>query len=284
METVSGLLARDALRQSQGADGQLRGRGTTDPAVLSDFEFHAKHGMTREQYIERDRQWKRADFESAATGDIDESLDGLAGAPADKYLAYHGVRTVEDGKLADLQRKAAELESIIGMPVESEGAIRAALRRTADALLSGKSAEESDADKRAELDSKLAAHKHKAEAARIALDDIAKDIDRQQVRCARVKERESDFLPAVVLAAVERSGMVERLQALRSEADELETLLQGLRATFGGTLGVAPRDHRTVLDGRKREWAVTEQWKAVADALRTNPCADVARLLPKARA
>jgi hypothetical protein len=269
MNLVTNVLTADLRRM--GDDGtQLVGRPVTDPRVLSDHEFFVKHGLTRDQFAERSAMFEREAWEANAVRDIDDVLDCLAGSAADKYLAYHGMLSTEQGRLAELQRKSAELEAIMAQPVEAESALRAALRRTADALLNGKSGDESDADKRAELDAKIAAHRHRAEAAKIALADIGRDIDRQQVRVRHVKSRESEFLTPVIFAAVRESGIVERWEQLRAEADALETQLLGLVQTFSVPAGHSAPWRPPI----KRELSTVESrrhWAAVADALQRNP-------------
>jgi hypothetical protein len=267
-------MMRDLARMANEPPTQLAARVSHDATLISDFEFLNQTGMTRAEFAEKRKRDARFDFEQSAVADLDAALDHLSGSAADRYASYHGLRSLEDSKLAELQRKSAELEQIISAPIEAEGAIRAALRRTADAFLNGKSTDESDADKRADLDAKLAAHKHRAEAAKMALSDIGKDIDAQQIRCRRIKDREREFLVPVIFDAVAKSGLVKRWRAARDEMLATETVLRALRQAF-----VPP-------DGCSYPWApphettpgthvAVRQWAAVADQLRRDPRAEV---------
>jgi hypothetical protein len=192
---------------------QLGARGTDDQRVISDYEFQQKHGLSRDEYAERGRLLDRERYEADAVADLDDTLDRFTGTAAVRYASYHGLLALEQGALAELERRAAELESIIAEPIETESGMRATVRRVADRLLAGKSADESDKAQVIEARDRAAAQQLRAEAAKLALGDIAKDIDRQGVRCRHVKSRGGEFLAPVVFEAVRHSAKIAKRES-----------------------------------------------------------------------
>jgi hypothetical protein len=273
MTASQGILIRDLARMADEAPQQIGARVSHDAKVISDHEFHVKHGMSREAYIERESMRARDAFEQDAVQELDVALDHLSGSANEKWVAFCGLLKLEQGKLAGLEAKRAELEGMASSAVAVEAEIKKLIRRSADFLL-GKSVEESDASQRLELERKRVEQAHRAEAARVALPDLEKQIDKQQLRCRRLRDRERDFLVPLVFSVVEQSGVVQRWRAARNEMIATETLLRGLLQSFVPPDGCSypwqpPRESTPATH------VAMKQWAALAEQLRRDPRAEV---------
>jgi hypothetical protein len=271
MITGNPLLVNDLMRLNTPMPA---GRVAHDEKTISDFEFFQNNGMSRAQYAEREALWKRAAFEETATADLNGdppsgvSTVGLSPARA-QYVRFHGWLASERDKLTGLEAKRTELQGMVDGALDVESEIKKLIRRSADFLL-GKSTEDSDASQRLALETKRAEQIHRSEAARLALPDLEQGIEIAGVRCARLRERENEFLVPAIFEVVEKSGIVERWQKLRDEGDALEEQLRGLLQSFVPPHGhsypwTPPREKAfKSLDSRKA-------WAAMADALRSDP-------------
>jgi hypothetical protein len=241
-----GIMFQDLARMAQSGPAQLGGRVSHDPDMLAEAAFQDTHGgMSRATAAERARVFEREAWEADNLGDL-EADDFGGSTPRERFAAYHALRKSEEDKLAALQAKRSELESIAGAPLTTESDIRAALRRSADFLL-GKSKEDSDTAKRVELESRRAEQLHRAEAARLAMGDIAREITVAELRVKRLRERHDGFL-APVLAEL-FSPIHDWIETKRREINVFEQSLPDARY-------------------------------AVMAALEKDPGADVAKMLP----
>jgi chromosome segregation ATPase len=275
----TGILARDIKRMAD-APQPLIGRPVTDPQVLSDFEFQAKHGMSREQYAERARQWQRQEFEDKATADLNgDPPDNMLGTDFRfpgmtplrlRYTKYAEWLARESDKLNALERRRADLQSMIEAPAQTEGAIRQALRRTADVLL-GKSVDDSDTEQRLKLETRRMEQLHKAEAAKLAMPELEREIEIAKLRVHKLREREPEFLNPVIQEAARDVEL--RLAECRAEVAALERLLKPLSEfrVYG-----AKRIEAPAFD---IEWGYS--WSEIGKALRADPIADISGMLPK---
>jgi hypothetical protein len=232
---------------------QLNFRPTHDTNALADAEFERQHGMSPATAALRKAAWDREQFENDATADLESDDPPKIATPAglsakhamfwrfSKWCAY------ESDKLASLEARRDRLQSLIDAPAESEGAISAMIRRTADLLLSGVGVDESDAKQRAELETKRTEQLHTAQAAALALNDVNQEITIGELRVKRLRERESEFLSPVIRELFD--PIMARIEAKRNEVAAIERSLPAARA-------------------------------AIVTALEKDAAADVSRLLP----
>jgi hypothetical protein len=203
------------------------------------------------------------------------------------------------------QRKRGALVGIKEAPRATESAIRTLVKRGADFLLGRAQEDEGDTAKRRALDDRLAEQRYRAESAEAALVEVDCEIDRAKLRCKRLAEREEEFLDAAVYELGCKhvgSAYRERAEALRDVVN-LAAGLSEFRGYSGGrprSLGasvrnvsiggyVAPKVEFVLPDfgalGSPKPIATKDAdratWRKVADALRSDPHADVSALLPK---
>jgi hypothetical protein len=232
--------------------------------------------MTRAQFQERERIWSRDAFEAEATAGLDGDPPAVEvptnlSAKRQQYACFAAWLQSEQAKLNALESKKAELGGLISAPAEAESNLRALVRRSADRLLHGLGADESDAAKRVELETKHAAQRHQADAARVALPQVEQQIEVARLRVDKLMEREKEFLFPCVREA---SESVERLLA-RKEAEiaELKRLLAPLYANYRGYGGPDIEAPRVEVKWR-------HSWHDVADKFKSYPAADITRMLP----
>jgi hypothetical protein len=170
MSIAGNILERDLDRMAREAPTQWMATwpSMATPRAQADANFHAKHGMTRDQIADRQSTWQRQRFEENSIrdlmGDPPGSCDvkGLGPAQA-RYGNYFHWRQGVHNKLHELESKKAELESIIAAPLAAETEIVNGIRRTANRLL-GRGNESGEGDAKGLAD-KLAVARHRAEAA-----------------------------------------------------------------------------------------------------------------------
>jgi hypothetical protein len=248
---------------------QLGARVAHDPKVISDHEFHVKHGMSREAYAERGAQWQRRDFEERATADLDNDLEAIAGTSdtaRHKHQSFSLILGNEKSKLSALQSRREQFMEFIDAPAKTRSKIADAVAATKRWLLGG--GDEPAVD-RAALDAELAVSSHKAEAAAAAISDIERQIEVARIRVGRLAEAERGFLNDTV--AEVSADLVQTLARRRGEVAALERLCEPLRKYGIATHGKPEPD--------EIRWKHT--WPDVAAALKADPSASVEKLLPK---
>lgn len=264
------ILRNDLARMAANPPPQPAGRVSVDPQVISDADFHVKHGMTREQYAEREQLWRRRDIEERATADLDKDLAALSATSDNarrKFQTFHLLMGRERGKLSALQSRREQFQEFVNAPTATRSKISDAVTATKRWLLGGSS--EEPAVDRAALDAELAAQQHKAEAAAGAIAEIDKQIEVTGIRVAKLQEAEKGFLNDAVAEVT--SDLVQALARKRGEVAALERMLDPLRR-FGIALNGKP-------EPVEFKWRNT--WVDVAAALRSDPGADVSKLLPR---
>jgi hypothetical protein len=281
MALSTGILANDLKRMAAAGPMQLGARvAPPGSEVYAEDEFRRTHnGMDRLTWDARQKMLAHERFEEQTLTDLDGApppVDGLPSGLSSKrraYASYAAWLRGEESKFDALEAKRRELQAIVDAPADVESTLRGMLRRTADALLHGTPADESDAAKRLELDAKLATQKHRAEAAQVALSEIEPQIEVAQIRVSRLRDREMEFLSPCLFEAAE--GIARTLARVRAEVAALEQLLQPLEAHFRvyGSTDKAPEPPDVSVKWR-------HSWHDVADALAADPTADVSKLLP----
>jgi hypothetical protein len=267
MGLVSNILLTDIAHNAAPREA---GRVAYDPKVISDHEFLVKHGMSREQYAERDSQWRRRDAEERATADLDRDLESIA-ATSDtarhKLAVFGNIRDREKSALANLQTRREQFIEYTNAPAKTQSKISAAVAATAKWLLLG-TTEEPVVDAAA-LANELAQASHKAAAAEAAISDVDRQIEVATIRVARLAEAERTFLHDAVSEVA--SGVLETLGRKRGEVAALERLCEPLRR-YGIPLNGKPE---TV----EIKWR--HSWPDVAAALRADSSSDVSKMLPR---
>src|SRR5258708_33101767 len=194
MSIHGGILLNDLSRMAREAAPQLGARVAYDPKVISDHEFLAKHGMSREQYAERDAGWRRQAFEEQVTADLDRDLEAIAGTSdtaRHKLAKFGNILDREKDKLSALESRKATFQGFVDAPTATRSKISDAISRTKAWLLGG--GDEPTIDRQA-LDAELAQASHKAAAAEAAIADIDRQIEIAAIRVARLAEAERQFL------------------------------------------------------------------------------------------
>jgi hypothetical protein len=247
--------------------------------AMQEQQFKDSHGgMSRGDYAERERMYAAERQQIKVLADIESDpppIDTPAGMSSKRraYAAYHAWLTAETATLTALEAKRAECQAIVDAPAESEGTIRATVRRVADRLLNGLPSDASDALAYREADAKRQQQQLAAEAAAMALNDLERPIEIAQMRVNRLREREREFLSPVLFEAAE--GLRRTLARVRAEAAALEDLIEPLFRGFA-VYGVKIDEVETPsVDVKWRH-----SWHDVADALAADPTADVSKLLP----
>jgi hypothetical protein len=214
-----------------------------NPAAVAEANFIAKNGMTRAEYNDRNSVWARQNFEADAvrdlTGDLPELADTRSMTPARaRYANYFMLRQRERKKLDELEQRKADLEAMIAAPNATETEVRNGIRRTAAKLL-GRASDSGESDAGA-LASKLAVANHKAEAAKLALPELEREIDKAQLRVAKISEREGEFLNAAIVEIADASGLgalyLKKIAELRAVAAMMFEL-SDVVGTYGSGFG-----------------------------------------------
>jgi hypothetical protein len=278
MSIANTIFWNDKTRLENQGVPQIGARVSTDPSVLAEDKFMREHGgMSYAAYRERDQLIAREAFEQEATADL-EGDPPPCDVPASltpkraMYARYHAWLSAEQAKLAALERKRTELQAIVDLPLATESDIRAMLRRTADALLNGVPADESDAAKRLELEGRRIDQLHKCEAAKIALNHLGQQITVSELRVARLREREREFLYPILHEAAE--PLERLLDRKRAEVAALEKTLFPIWndfATYQVVENIDPPD----VSVKSRH-----SWYDIADALQADPAADISKMIP----
>jgi hypothetical protein len=260
MAISTGILANDLRRMASAGPAQLGARVSHDPNLLAEDEFRRTHqGMDRLSWAAREKMLQQERYEADALSDLDGEappIDGLPSGLSAKRKAYAAFAVWlkgEEQKLALLENKRHDLQTMVDAPAEAEGNIRAMLRRTADALLHGTPADESDAAKRLELETRHTAQRHRAEAATMALADLEPQIEVARLRVDRLRSREMEYLAPVM----HEKRMIRPLSNWH---------------WYGMTTIEPPSQHVEI------KWR--SSWSEIAEILSADSVADISKLLP----
>jgi hypothetical protein len=284
-----------------------------DPERQAEADFFRKHGVTRAQWAERERAIARQEFEDASTADLNgeppdnvcdgeteirngishvksrKNLKGLSPQRA-RYARYHFWKAKLGAELSSLEAKKVELEGIIAAPAEAQVAIQEGLQRTA-AFLLGRAPDHAEGEAEALAD-KLAVTKHRAEAARVALPELEKQIERARVRVKYLSDREHEFLHPALAELVDHLGplYIQQIRDLRSMADLLFGLAQLTRTYADGNEVTAAIKFPRIglpsirdVDGNAfiiGAYGSTAVWQEVIESLRRDPRGSVEGLIP----
>jgi uncharacterized protein YlxW (UPF0749 family) len=188
-----------------------------------------------------------------------------------RYVAW---KQQEDHGLKELEARRADIEAKVE---KAEAEIKDAVQRTADSLLSG--ADVGD-------DTRVMAARHLAEAARVALPELLKKLERAQARVKRLAERENEFLRAALFEIAEASGIGDRYMKALAEMRHVVGLVFGFHRVHGQ--GPQFREHvafpQSILtSGEHRDYVISSDdirdsellWSEIAKTLRSDPCAKV---------
>lgn len=287
MDFSSGILSRDLRRMAKEGSNRQFERVTTDPAVLAEIEFFEKHGMWREQATEFQKMRRREDYEERA-------IDGLRGDPPEnicntdgcspkraRFARYLEWLHQETKELEALQARGAELEAMIEAPAATEEKIKELVRRTASALM-GRTAFASNESPSA-LDVQLAAERHQAEAARVALAELHGLIERAQLRVDHLRGREAEFLKPALIEIADELGLGKLYLQKIIELRVVMHLLFGLTSVAGGwdsgferfTVRLPKTGLPSLAKTGSAEYAIGasggDEWERLALSLRFNP-------------
>jgi len=238
VSVANSIFSRDLTRQARSDDSpKLVGRHITDPNSLAEANYFLAHGMTRAQAAERQAARRREEAEAQTLSDLNgepprivntKGLGEKRAALANYFDWLHGEAKRRD----DLLQRRAELDATIAAPAETESKIHDAVRKTAAAMMGRVHA--SETIDRGALDAQLSSERHQSEAAKIAITEIDRQIEKAELRVARLTERESEFLHPALVEAADEIGVgklyVKKIAELRAVTD----LIFGLANTVGG--------------------------------------------------
>ena len=280
---MQSILIADLARMGRDGGAPLIGRPNVEPSVLEEVAFREKNGMSRADFAERERQRKREAAEDQILnfyrgpipGDVVADVRGLRGARLE-FARFKAWLSRTAGELAELESTRSKLNDIIEAPTKTAGGIAALVKRTAS-LLIGNSSADIDADERLNLDRRLAAERHRAEAARQALPEVEAQIAAKQMQAELLQSRESEFLNPLMQDLLEASGVAKLLARRRAEVARLELIIKDCDRDFPRSYYDDRPSHPEVCD---ISWH--HSWRDIAGALRSDPRAEVGKLLPKA--
>ena len=284
---MSSIMLNDLARMARDGSAPLIGRPITEPSALERANFMLTHNnMTPEQWQESQRQLQREaiedkilmEYRGEIPGNVVADVRGLRGARCEwvRFKAWLARTTAE---LSELESTKARLSDIMSAPDKTAGVIGALISRTA-AFLLGKGGADDDATERLELDKKLAAERHRSQAAAEALPEIERQIEVKQMQVEALQSREGEFLNPAMQDLLEASGVAKLLARRRAEVLALESIIRDCDRDFPWDYYNDHRPkHSEVCD---IEWRHT--WRDVAGALRSDPRAEVGKLLPKIKA
>jgi hypothetical protein len=315
MSIANTIMGRDLARMARdGGDTKLFGRPNTDPRVISEADFLQRHGITREQMAERDRELAHLEFEQSSVADLsgeppddagDEmeirngvtrtkktlNLKGLS-PQRKRYALYHAWFANLTSVLEALEKRKVDLEAIIAAPVEAGFALRKGIRRTADFLL-GRTQSGGEGEAEA-MSAKLAIAQHRADAARVALPELEREIERARLRLKHLEGREADFLNPALAELADHLGalylqQIERLRytagllfglssVVRTYGDGFQEALENIKFPRMGLPSIMSADANAFVIAARGNTAV---WRQVAESLRRDPRANVDGLVPK---
>jgi hypothetical protein len=257
--------------------GRVVDKDDSSSPLVTEQAFFDEHKMSRADYAERERIWAQNAWEDDVCEDLGgqppaiDTPPGLTPTRA-AYWRFRQWMAAEYDKLEAAKKKKADLQALIDAPAAAESGLAALVRRTADRLLNGLPADESDAAKRLELETQNVAARHKAEAAALVLSDVENELEIALLRCRRLREREYEFLNPAMLECGE--GAAQLLAKKRAEVAALERLVKPLIANYAGYGQTIYAKSETA----EIKWKGT--WRGIADALTTDAAADVSKLVP----
>jgi hypothetical protein len=241
----------DAVRQGEVgfAAAIMRGDGASEQqrAAIADFNHR---GLFGETVAARAARQDSEAFRTKALRDYDE-CGPPAGIKADtrgmkpmrarlaRFLAWKN-QTADE--LANLEAARVRLEATIEAPVAAEAKRRGLLQEQASRLLEaiiGFGQREADSPgfdvvQRRALDSEIDVVAHKADVARVALNDVADKIATKQIQIERLRQRQRYFVEDALKEHAESYLGIEYLKAI----DQLRPVLVklfGLRTYLGLT-------------------------------------------------
>ena len=236
---MSSIMLNDLARMARDGSAPLIGRPITEPSALERANFMLTHNnMTPEQWQESQRQLQREaiedkilmEYRGEIPGNVVADVRGLRGARCEwvRFKAWLARTTAE---LSELESTKARLSDIMSAPDKTAGVIGALISRTA-AFLLGKGGADDDATERLELDKKLAAERHRSQAAAEALPEIERQIEVKQMQVEALQSREGEFLNPAMQDLLEASGVAKLLARRRAEVLALESDYPRLRPRF----------------------------------------------------
>jgi hypothetical protein len=262
-----------------------------DPKEREDVEYLRRHGETREQTAARNQALQRQQIEAEAIADLSGeppaaicNAKGLLPAQA-LYVRYSAWKQQIEQSLLDLQSKKTELEAMVAAvgPVKAER--WTGVRRTADAML-GRAESSGEGNAKALAD-RVAIAEHRAEAAKIALEELASLIDRAELRVKHIGERESEYLFPALVEAAEKAGLFADYVECVARLSDAAGWVFGLAALapYGSGFsrpqgpivfpGVPSKSGPLTVDHR----GTRDIWDGLADTMRKNPRANIAKLI-----
>jgi hypothetical protein len=279
----SGILMNDLARMARNGEGQLIGRPITDANVLEEVAFRDKHGMSRADMAARDALWKRSDAEDAILedyrgaipGDVIGEFRGLKGARLE-FARFGAWRDRTAAQLTELEATKANLTDIIAQPGQTQNSIVAAVKRTARLLLGAGT--EDDADARLELDRKLAAEQHRAEAAAQVLPEVEAQIAAKKKQYHTLIDRTVEFLNPAMIEIFEESGIGKIYAGKKAEMQALDNLVSGF---LRGYTDRNTPDVTSLAPAPRIDLGWAHSWHEIENELRKDARAEVGKLLPK---
>jgi hypothetical protein len=316
MNIANKILTSDLARLAREGGSGFVSDPRISPQTQADAAFGVHNGMSREAWAERAAIDRRDDWNAKAVADLtgeppadvcDEKqiINGVTtttkkktmkGLPPKqvRHALYRGWLAAESLKLSSLEAKKIELEEIIAAPAKTEGTMAAGIRRTADFLL-GRGGNGSDEAEAGAVAAKLAVARHRAEAAKVALQELDWEIDRAKIRLNFLDKREADFLNPCLVELADHLGAIyiAQIEKMRLTAGLLFGLSDLVR-TFGngfdgateikfpkmtGLPSIAGAKADAFIIGARGD---TATWRQIVERLRRDPACkvDAPRPLP----
>jgi hypothetical protein len=161
-------------------------------AISDDAKFYLANGMSRAQYIERDRQWERDRFESRALKGYDAPVPGkTAKARLANYVKWCNETAAE---FASLEAQRAKLQDAIDRPAEVKTRRDGLSKTLAKKMLGGEDVSGFDLMRRTTIETEVADAESRAEIAKLALAEINEQIEVKRLQVERLRGRQHEFV------------------------------------------------------------------------------------------
>jgi len=190
--------------------------------------------LTPEQWDALRERDRRSELEARA---VEAYNADVAGSTARERLdALIKWRNQTSAELAALQAQRERLRAMINEPEQVKGRKAGLIKTLAQRLLGGTDVEAFDVLECKTVDGEIAAARHRAAVAAVALVELDEKIDIQELRCKRLAERQHGFVRDALLETIAS----ELGPKYRAAVDELRRVVQEIDAArrAGGMIGL----------------------------------------------
>jgi hypothetical protein len=191
----------------------------SDPESVAESNFMLTHGMaTRAQWAEGQRHRDESDRVHALTEPYEAEVAG--GTAKDRLGAFVAWRNRTARELEALQAKRDRLLAAVDAPAAVQVKRQGLLQMLARKLMGGDDITDADLADTGSIDASLGAATARAEAAKIAVAAMDKDIEAKTLGLKRLRERQRGFVQKAMLQHVAETygnryrDTVENLRAL----------------------------------------------------------------------